>query len=171
MQAYLLAGAQTKGYDKRRTQLHSLAISLYLSLMLLLVCMLTATWYTNQTCIPTGHRQLRPFVCSGDGTDGVFGAPQSLLTLLVSAYHRQRGTPTRCGNSCPAPPRWSRRALSASRSFPGTLQREMIWWTGLAPWEFEFTFPGSLTSTAPCTLNSVMVAPNSLREKKERVHV
>ena len=24
---------------------------------------------------------------------------------------------------------------------------EMIWWTGLAPWEFEFLFPGSLTST------------------------
>ena len=24
---------------------------------------------------------------------------------------------------------------------------EMIWWTGLAPWEFEFQFPGSLTST------------------------
>ena len=24
---------------------------------------------------------------------------------------------------------------------------EMIWWTGLAPWEFEFPFPGSLTST------------------------
>jgi len=23
---------------------------------------------------------------------------------------------------------------------------EMIWWTGLAPWEFEFPFPGSLTS-------------------------
>ena len=23
----------------------------------------------------------------------------------------------------------------------------MIRWTGLAPWEFEFTFPGSLTST------------------------
>ena len=23
----------------------------------------------------------------------------------------------------------------------------MIWWTGLAPWEFEFPFPGSLTST------------------------
>ena len=23
----------------------------------------------------------------------------------------------------------------------------MIWWTGLAPWEFEFRFPGSLTST------------------------
>ena len=21
----------------------------------------------------------------------------------------------------------------------------MIWWTGLAPWEFEFPFPGSLT--------------------------
>ena len=28
----------------------------------------------------------------------------------------------------------------------------MIRWTGLAPWEFEFPFPGSLTSTflAPC---------------------
>jgi hypothetical protein len=24
---------------------------------------------------------------------------------------------------------------------------EMIWWTGLAPWEFEFLFPGSLAST------------------------
>ena len=24
---------------------------------------------------------------------------------------------------------------------------EMIKWTGLAPWEFEFPFPGSLTST------------------------
>jgi len=23
----------------------------------------------------------------------------------------------------------------------------MIWWTGLAPWEFEFPFPGSLIST------------------------
>jgi len=23
----------------------------------------------------------------------------------------------------------------------------MIWWTGLAPWEFEFPLPGSLTST------------------------
>ena len=23
----------------------------------------------------------------------------------------------------------------------------MIWWTGLAPWEFDFPFPGSLTST------------------------
>ena len=27
----------------------------------------------------------------------------------------------------------------------------MIGWTGLAPWEFEFPFPGSLTSTfLPC---------------------
>ena len=24
---------------------------------------------------------------------------------------------------------------------------EMIWWTGLAPWEFGFTFPGILIST------------------------
>jgi len=23
---------------------------------------------------------------------------------------------------------------------------EMIWWTGLAPWEFEFPFPGSSAS-------------------------
>jgi len=26
----------------------------------------------------------------------------------------------------------------------------MIWWTGLAPWEFEFPFPGILTSTFLC---------------------
>ena len=24
---------------------------------------------------------------------------------------------------------------------------ELIWWTGLAPWEFDFSFQGSLTST------------------------
>ena len=23
---------------------------------------------------------------------------------------------------------------------------EIIWWTGLAPWDFEFSFPGSLIS-------------------------
>ena len=28
---------------------------------------------------------------------------------------------------------------------------EMIWWTGLAPWEFEFSFPGSLISTGKST--------------------
>ena len=31
---------------------------------------------------------------------------------------------------------------------------KMIWWTGLAPWEFEFPFPGGLVSTflmTPCT--------------------
>ena len=27
---------------------------------------------------------------------------------------------------------------------------EVIWWTGLAQWEFEFPFPGSLTSTFLC---------------------
>ena len=27
---------------------------------------------------------------------------------------------------------------------------EMIWWTGLAPWEFEFPFPGSLLCTLFC---------------------
>ena len=28
----------------------------------------------------------------------------------------------------------------------------MIRWTGLAPWEFDFPFPGSLTSTFLCRL-------------------
>ena len=27
---------------------------------------------------------------------------------------------------------------------------EMIWWTGLSPWEFELPFPGSLISTFLC---------------------
>ena len=27
---------------------------------------------------------------------------------------------------------------------------EMIWWTGLAPWEFDFPFPGSFLSTVLC---------------------
>ena len=32
----------------------------------------------------------------------------------------------------------------------------MIRWTGLAPWEFEFPFPGSLTSTFPGSLTSTV---------------
>ena len=32
----------------------------------------------------------------------------------------------------------------------------MIRWTGLAPWEFEFPFPGSLTSTFLVTLTKVV---------------
>jgi len=36
---------------------------------------------------------------------------------------------------------------------------EMIWWTGLAPWEFEFPFPGSLITTF---LSSVKVWINCI---------
>jgi len=32
---------------------------------------------------------------------------------------------------------------------------EMIWWTGLAPWEFESPFPGSLTYTFLVTARQV----------------
>ena len=31
----------------------------------------------------------------------------------------------------------------------------VIWWTGLAPWEFDFSFPGSLTSTFLVMYNMV----------------
>ena len=31
---------------------------------------------------------------------------------------------------------------------------EMIWWTGLAPWEFELPLTGSLISTVPVHLNT-----------------
>ena len=46
----------------------------------------------------------------------------------------------------------------------------MIRWTGLSPWEFEFRFPGSLTSTFPkqvhqflitCHLLNLRVAPGT----------
>ena len=39
---------------------------------------------------------------------------------------------------------------------------EMIWWTGLAPWEFEFPFPGSLTSTFLCGRISAEMAQQEL---------
>ena len=38
----------------------------------------------------------------------------------------------------------------------------MIRWTGLAPWEFEFSFPGSLASTFLVTLDS---KPRTLNPK------
>ena len=31
---------------------------------------------------------------------------------------------------------------------------EMIWWIGLAPWEFEFPFPGGLITARPPALRS-----------------
>jgi hypothetical protein len=37
---------------------------------------------------------------------------------------------------------------------------EMIRWTGLAPWEFEFSFPGSLTSTFMHALQNDGSCPN-----------
>ena len=44
----------------------------------------------------------------------------------------------------------------------------MIRWTGLAPWEFEFTFPGSLISTF---LDSGATSPykSDDRQKEEQV--
>ena len=42
----------------------------------------------------------------------------------------------------------------------------MIWWTGLAPWEFEFPFPGSLTYTflgSVLSLGSVLALQEELR--------
>jgi len=35
----------------------------------------------------------------------------------------------------------------------------MIWWTGLAPWKFEFPFPGSLTSTFLRPLDAKLALP------------
>ena len=39
---------------------------------------------------------------------------------------------------------------------------EMIWWTGLAPWEFEFPFPGSLVWAS-------RICIKSHKQEKERV--
>ena len=70
-----------------------------------------------------------------------------------------------CDASAAARPDWAADALNEQvlrRSCPEPREREffidnllvrihfiivMIRWTGLAPWEFEFPFPGSLTST------------------------
>ena len=39
---------------------------------------------------------------------------------------------------------------------------EMIWWTGLAPWEFEFPFPGSIISTFLASLRwPALATPDS----------
>ena len=46
----------------------------------------------------------------------------------------------------------SHAGYSGTASLEGII--EMIWWTDLAPWEFEFPFPCSLLSTFPCSLIS-----------------
>ena len=49
----------------------------------------------------------------------------------------------------------------------------MLWWTGLAPWEFEFPFPGSLIYTfltrdpKPQTPNSTLGAGFQGLSKKD----
>ena len=42
------------------------------------------------------------------------------------------------------------------------IDTEMIWWTGLAPWEFEFPFPGSLIGGAGINHSSQTSAQQSL---------
>ena len=49
---------------------------------------------------------------------------------------------------------------------------EMIWWTGLEPWEFESPIPGSLTSTF---LEGVLggpqpTGPNPLHHRDDLLH-
>ena len=43
----------------------------------------------------------------------------------------------------------------------------MIWWTGFAPWEFEFPFPGSLTSTfhAPAPREHVQIVKSAYPDR------
>ena len=43
----------------------------------------------------------------------------------------------------------------------------MIWWTGLAPWEFESPFPDSLTSTSPHT-GAKAAADHALARARKR---
>ena len=45
---------------------------------------------------------------------------------------------------------------------PGALLIVMIKWTGLAPWEFEFPFPGSLTSDFLNTAGALLRAPKGV---------
>ena len=48
---------------------------------------------------------------------------------------------------------------------------EMIWWTGLAPWEFEFPFPGSLTSTFLISVTSFRKRSIFVPKTGRRLHV
>jgi len=45
----------------------------------------------------------------------------------------------------------------------------MIRWTGLAPWELEFPFPGSLTSTF-LALPQLIWAPHAIHLEQDSVH-
>ena len=72
------------------------------------------------------------------------------------------------GDGAPAP---LRRGLSERQFFIDNLLVRihfiivMIRWTGLAPWEFEFPFPGSLTSTFLAGLSGM---PRQLRHRDQQ---
>ena len=75
----------------------------------------------------------------------------SLLLLLFFLRFGISAASSSCGarRSCQDPPG---RASEREFFIDNLLVRihfiiVMIWWTGLAPWEFEFSFPGSLIPT------------------------
>jgi len=83
--------------------------------------------------------------------------PSRLLEIVLSAQWRDR-------------PRNTLTAQASGNATPRTREREffianllvrihfiieMSWWTGLAPWEFEFPFPGRLLSTFPAMKKSI----------------
>ena len=67
-------------------------------------------------------------------------------------------TPHGAGRCWKRPPPSSR-----ARSMPA---RIMIWWTGLALWEFEIPFPGSLT----CTFQVALHLPTRVRRSWKAVN-
>ena len=70
-----------------------------------------------------------------DMSAGVHGEEAA---LAGHGMNLERRCPRRSrGRASPPPPRPAAK-----------VSIEMIRWTGLAPWEFEFPFPGSLTSTS-----------------------
>ena len=107
----------------------------------------------------TGERQLAGVRSAGDSKD-VMPAPRT--SDQCSRSGRVWGASTCSGHLCPADACWRCGSRVRVRLCGVSEEREffidnllvrihfiivMIRWTGLAPWEFEFPFPGSLTST------------------------
>ena len=71
---------------------------------------------------------------------------RQFLKSEVPLYRRDTG-PSTPRPACPA----AREFFSDNQLVRNHFFIEIIWWTGLAPWEIEFPFPGSSTSGWPST--------------------
>ena len=120
---------------------------------------------------------------SGTGTlVSPFNAAAALAAPILSTLPSQSGIYPPCGPVLVPVLKERKSSVLTIYWFESTCPSNKNWWTGLAPWEFEFAFPGSriytfqvwcrpspLRLVLPCLVFRCCIAPRVLHESQYTV--